>query len=69
VVAVEQGKTDPDGLDAGGVRWRRSQAAVGWLLVARAWQSAEPANAAAKAAVNAAEKSARRYAMPSGGRL
>jgi hypothetical protein len=69
VAAIGQGKADPDGLDAGGARWRRSQAAAGWLLIARAWQSAEPANLEAKEAVITAEKSARRYAMPSGGRL
>jgi hypothetical protein len=67
--AVEHGKPDPDGLGAGDVRWRRAQAASGYLLLANAWASAEPDNAAAKKAVASASKAAKSYAMPSGGNI
>jgi hypothetical protein len=69
VHAVEHGKPDPDGLGAGDVRWRRAQAASGWLLLANAWAAAEPGDAGAKKALTAAHKAAKEYAMPSGGRI
>lgn len=67
VLAVEGGKADPDGLSAGGVRWRRAQAASAWRIVANAWVSAEPADRAAKKAAAEARKAAMAYDMPSGG--
>jgi hypothetical protein len=66
VVAIEAGGKDPDGLDLGAARWRQAQAARGWLLVAQAWDKAEPHDQAAKQAAAAAQKAASAYDMPSG---
>lgn len=67
VRAAEKGRHDPDGMDLGGLRWRRAQAAIGWRIAARGWKSAAPGDRAAARAVAAAEKAATTYDMPSGG--
>jgi hypothetical protein len=69
VLAAEAGRPDPDGLDTGSVRWRRSQAARAWQIAARAWQRAAPSDPAAARAAAAAGEAAKAYRMPSGGNV
>ncbi len=69
VQSAEKGRADPDGLDLGGLRWRRARAALGWLIAAKGWQSAAPGDAGAKQAVAEAGKAAGAYDMPSGGQV
>jgi hypothetical protein len=66
VKSAEAGRPDPSGLDLGSIRWRRSQAARGWMIAARGWHEADPGDAAAAAELEAAQKAAAAYRMPSG---
>jgi hypothetical protein len=69
VKTMEAGKPDPHGLDLGDARWRRAQAARGWVIAARGWREADPGDAAASAALEEARKAMKAYDMPSGGRI
>ena len=63
--AVEKERTPADGA-LGTARMRRSAVADAWRLNAGAWVASAPADPAAKAALAAAEKAAKAYAMPAG---